>query len=106
MNIHVTDCLLNNDNLSHKTMKKINVYANDKFQKPKKYFHRDRLPEKYTFKLSSEYLIIQKIKSCSKGLSGCLLPCFHCQLGLAEAQAYRHVIRGIFNTAHIDDHLP
>lgn len=46
MNKHVTDYLLNNDNLSHKTMKKINVYANDKCQKPKKYFHRDRLPEK------------------------------------------------------------
>lgn len=45
MNIHVTGCLLNNDNF-HKTMKIINVYANDKCQKPKKYFHKDRLPEK------------------------------------------------------------
>lgn len=44
MNIHVTDCLLNNDNLSHKTMKKINVYANDKCQKPNNYFSQKPPP--------------------------------------------------------------
>lgn len=44
MNIHVTECLLNNDNLSHKTMKKINVYANDKCQKPNNYFSQKPPP--------------------------------------------------------------
>lgn len=45
MNIHVTDCLINNDNLSHNTMKKINIYANDKCQKPNNYFSQKPPPE-------------------------------------------------------------
>lgn len=45
MNIHVTDCLINNDNLSHNTMKKKNIYANDKCQKPNNYFSQKPPPE-------------------------------------------------------------
>lgn len=46
MNIHVTDCLLNNDNLSHKTMKKKMCMQMINAKNQTTIFHRNRLPEK------------------------------------------------------------
>lgn len=69
MNIHVTNCLFITIIIYiPKQRKKCNVYVNNKCQL-KKLFTETATLKNLTLKLSSEYLIIKKIKSCSKGLS-------------------------------------